>query len=291
MVNMADSYSAIWLSHTSIVDFQKCPRAYFLKHLYRDPKTGHKIKLVSPPLTLGQVVHEVIEQISVLPKGNRFDKPLMERFDQVWEKFSGRRGGFGNLTVENHYRQRGREMIARLTNYPGPLKELAVKINMDLPHFWLSKEDNLILCGRIDWLEYLPEEDAVGIIDFKTGQGAEEKGSLQLSIYQLIAQKCQERPVKRGSFWYLDRQNYPQEVDLPDENKVAKKIIKIGKEIRLAHRMDRFLCPQGEGGCPYCRPMEAVVRGQAEFVGLDEFGQDVYFLEGGNSGKIKSRIL
>jgi len=289
---MPDRYSAIWLSHTSIADFKKCPRAYFLKHLYRDPKTGHRIKLISPPLALGQAIHEVIEQISALPKSNRFDEPLMNRLDRVWEKFSGRRGGFSNLEVENHYRQRGRDMIARLVNYPGFLKELAVKISMDLPYFWLSEEDNLILCGKIDWLRYLPEEDAVEIIDFKTGRGAEEDDSLQLSIYQLIAQKCQDRPVKGAYFWYLDRQNYPQEMDLPDESEVIKKIIKIGKKIRLAHQMDRFLCPQGENGCPYCLPMEAIVRGQAEFVGLDEFGQDVYFLEGEKDfGRAKSRIL
>ncbi len=101
---MVDRYNAIWLSHTSIVDFQKCPRAYFLKHLYRDPKTGHRVKLISPPLALGQAVHEVIEQVSVLPKGNRFNEPLMDRFDRVWEKFLGRRGGFSNLTIENRYR-------------------------------------------------------------------------------------------------------------------------------------------------------------------------------------------
>ncbi len=183
-------------------------------------------------------------------------------------------------------------MITRLVNYPGFLKELAVKINMDLPYFWLSKENNLILCGKIDWLRYLPEEDAVEIIDFKTGRGAEEENSLQLSIYRLIAQKCQDKPVKKAYFWYLDRQNYPQEVSLPDEEEAIEKIIKIGKKIRLAGQMDRFLCPRGENGCPYCLPMEAIIHGQAELVGLDEFGQDVYFLEDEkDSAKMESRIL
>lgn len=289
---MTDRYSAIWLSHTSIADFQKCPRAYFLKHIYRDPRTGHKIKLISPPLTLGQVIHEVIEQISVLPKDKRFDEPLMGRFDRVWERFSGRRGGFGSLTIENRYRQRGREMIARLVNHPGPLGKLAVKINMDLPYFWLSKKDNLILCGKIDWLEYLSEEDAVGIIDFKTGQGAEDKDSLQLSIYQLIAEKCQEKPIKSASFWYLNRHNYPQEIKLLSKEKVGRKILEIGKEVCLASQLGRFLCPKGEAGCSYCQPLEIVVRGQAELVGLDEFGQDVYFLEDDqNPTRVSSKIL
>ena len=53
---------------------------------------------------------------------------------------------------------------------PGPLRNLAVKIKSDLPSYWLSEEDNIMLCGKIDWLEYLKEEDAIHIIDFKTGK-------------------------------------------------------------------------------------------------------------------------
>ncbi|MDD3679681.1 MAG: PD-(D/E)XK nuclease family protein [Candidatus Shapirobacteria bacterium] len=289
---MSDRYSATWLSHTSIGDFNHCPRAYFLKHIYRDPKTGHKIKLISPPLTLGQVVHEVIEEISVLPKNDRFLEPLMARFDRIWEKFSGRRGGFSNRQVENRYKQRGRDMIARLINYPGPLKELAVKIDMNLPYFWLSEKDNLILCGKIDWLEYLVKEKAVGIIDFKTGQGGQEEDSLQLPIYRLITENCQERPVKKASFWYLDRQNYPRETKLPPRKETLKKLLKVGQKIRLSYQMDRFSCPKGEQGCSYCLPLEAVIDGKAELVGLDEFGQDVYFLgEHQTSGKTTSKVL
>jgi len=67
-----DIYSAVYVSHTSISDFLVCPRAYFLKNVYRDPKTRHKIKLMSPPLALGQVIHEVLESLSLLPTEDRF---------------------------------------------------------------------------------------------------------------------------------------------------------------------------------------------------------------------------
>jgi len=65
-----DKYTAVWTSHSSIGDFLKCPRAYFLKNMYKDPKTGRKIALVNPALSLGQIVHEVIEGLSVLPVDN-----------------------------------------------------------------------------------------------------------------------------------------------------------------------------------------------------------------------------
>jgi len=88
---MPDKYSAVWVSHTSISDFLHCPRAYYLRNIYKDPKTGHKIKLMAPALALGLTVHEVLESLSLLPKNKRFEEPLLVKFDKVWEKVSGRK--------------------------------------------------------------------------------------------------------------------------------------------------------------------------------------------------------
>ena len=85
---MTDKYTALWLSHSSISAFLECPRSYFLKNVYKDPKTGHKVKLISPPLALGQAVHEVVESLSELKTDLRFKKPLMEKFEEAWKKIS-----------------------------------------------------------------------------------------------------------------------------------------------------------------------------------------------------------
>jgi len=180
---MSDKYTAVWVSHTSISDFLRCPRAYYLKNIYRDPKTNHKIKLMSPSLALGSAVHEVLESLSVLPRQTRFSGSLIAKFDRAWEKITGKKGGFINADTEYKFKQRGQEMLRRVMNNPGPLSGLAVKIQMDLPQFWLSEEDNIMLCGKIDWLEYLPDSDSVHIIDFKTGKTEEDPDSLQLPIY------------------------------------------------------------------------------------------------------------
>ena len=58
---MSDKFKAVWVSYSSISDFKKCPRAYYLKNIYKNPKTGKKIELVAPPLALGSVVHDVLE--------------------------------------------------------------------------------------------------------------------------------------------------------------------------------------------------------------------------------------
>jgi len=190
---MADKYTALWVSHSSISTFLECPRAYYLKNIYKDPKTGHKIKLMSPPLALGQAVHEVVESLSEIKTDLRFKESLLDKFEKSWKKVSGKNGGFLDKETEYQYKTRGEEMIRRVIKNPGPLGELAVKINMDLPHYWLSETDNIILCGKIDWLEYVPEEDAVNIIDFKTGKNEEREDSLQLPIYLLLATNTQSK--------------------------------------------------------------------------------------------------
>jgi len=272
-----DKYLATWVSHSSISDFIACPRAYYLNNVYKDPKTGHKISITSPPLALGQAVHEVIESLSVLPVEKRFDKSLIEKFNIVWKKVSGKKGGFLNDEVEHAYKSRGEEMLRKVMKNPGPLKNLAVKINMDLPYYWLSEEDNIILCGKIDWLEYLEKSESVHIIDFKTGKKAEDKKSLQLPIYYLLVSNTQKRKVEKASYWYIDKSDEPIEQKLPDMEKSYKKILKIAKEMSLARKLNRFVCPH-KTGCYKCKPLEKVVNKKAEFVGVNEYKQDMYIL-------------
>jgi CRISPR/Cas system-associated exonuclease Cas4 (RecB family) len=270
----ADKYSALWLSHTSISDFLQCPRAYYLKNVYRDPSTNHKIKLISPPLALGQSVHEVLEALSIIPTAVRFKNNLLESFRESWKKVSGLNGGFADLGIENQYKQRGEDMLRRVQDHPGPLLNPAVKINQDLPHFWLSDQDNIILCGKIDWLEYLPDTDSVHIIDFKTSQSDEDPSSLQLPIYHLLVRNCQKRQASKASYWYLSRSDAPEERPLPDLEESQNVILKIAKQVKLARSLNHFKCPHQ--GCRACLPYESIIEGKAKFIGVDGYRYDVY---------------
>ncbi len=273
-----DPYTALWLSHSSISDFLKCPRSYYLKNVYKDPKTGHKIQLMSPALALGQAVHGVLESLSVLPTKDRFKQSLLEKFEQEWQKVSGKNGGFHNPEQEQAFKKRGEEMIRRVIAHPGPLAGLAVKIKEDLPHFWLSEEDNLILCGKVDWLEYLPDNESVNIIDFKTSLNAEDPDSLQLPIYHLLVKHCQSHEVARASYWYLENSNDLEEKVLPDLVEAEKKLIEIGKRIKVMKKLGVMKCPHGDKGCYACRGLERVIRGEAEFVKTGEYNRDIYIL-------------
>ena len=252
-------------------------RAYYLRNVYRDPKTNHKISLMAPALALGQTVHEVIESLSILPVEERFTQRLNDRFAKSWEKVSGERGGFATAEEEEKYRLRGEEMIARVVDHPGPLTHKTIKIRQELPYFWLSEEDNIILCGKIDWLEYVEASDSVRIVDFKTGKFDEDPDSLQLPIYYLLASRCQTKPVTGISYWYLNRDPEPVAMDLPDKDDATTRILEYAKRIALARKLGRFVCKENDG-CRACRPLEAIVAGKGKLVGINDFGQDLYIL-------------
>jgi CRISPR/Cas system-associated exonuclease Cas4 (RecB family) len=273
-----DKYSAVWVSHSSISDFLKCPRSYYLRNVYKNPNTGHKMTVMTPPLALGQAVHEVIESLAVLPTEERLKISLVKRLDPVWLKVTGKRGGFKNYSIEIEYRDRAVAMLMNLQEDPGPLMKKAVKIksNMGLPNYWLSERENIILCGKIDWLTYDDETDSVHIIDFKTGKNEEKEDSLQLPIYILLATNTQTKKVTGASYWYLDRDDGIVEKKLPDLKDSYKVVLAIAKEIKKARVKGEFTCPKG--GCNACRPFERVLKGEAEMVGVSETRQDVYVL-------------
>ena len=89
-------------------------------------------------------------------------------------------------------------MIKRVSDNPGPLLNKALRLkdkdpNFPMPRFKLSEENDILLCGKIDWLEYIEKDNSVNIIDFKTGMNDESPNSLQLPIYCLLVKNCQRR--------------------------------------------------------------------------------------------------
>jgi hypothetical protein len=258
-----------------------------LRNIYKNPATGHKMTVMSPPLALGQAVHEVIESLAVLPAEERFKISLLKKLDPAWLKITGKKGGFKSFEIETEYRDRARQMLINLQENPGPVARPAIKIKtgtLNLPNYYLSDEDNIILCGKIDWLEYVPENDSVKIIDFKTGKNEESEESLQLPIYLLLASNTQSKKVIGAAYWYLDRLSHEAserqaafvEKALPSIEDSYKKVLDIAKQIKNAREKQEFVCPKG--GCNACRPYERILKGEGELVATSETRQDVYVL-------------
>lgn len=296
---MRDKYSAVWVSHSSMGDFLKCPRAYYLHNVYKDPKTRRKINITSPALALGVAVHEVVEGLARFPVEKRFDRDLLAELKTAWTKVSGLKGGFKSPEEEAAAFARAETMIRRVLEHPEPLLEKTVKLaggkNDMPPNFYLTEEDNIILCGKIDWLIWKPEDDSLHILDFKTGKNEEGGESLQLPIYQLLLSHLQKRKVTGASYWYLDRDDKPIEVDLPTVEESFEKVIGVARQVAEARARaakegaDKvFICPRvadgsvsadGSGGCFACKPFEKILRGEAKYIGVGEYNQDLYMIE------------
>jgi len=280
MTQTRDKYKALWLSHSSMSDFLACTRAYYYKSIFKNPKTGRKIAIAKPPLSLGQVVHKVIDDLSTIETESRFLVPLVDRFEKVWQSISGIRGGFISQEQEKEYKDRGYKIMERLINNPGPLAKKAVKIKEDVPHFWFSQNEEIILCGKIDWLEYDEGKDGVSIVEFKTGKIEEKEDSMQLAIYYLLAIHCQKRDVLGASYWYVNLHDAPQAVPTPNIDVAIKRITEIATRMKLARQLNHFKCSRDEkNGCVYCAPLEAVTTGKGVFVGVGDFKEEVYVLK------------
>ena len=275
---MKDKYKAHWVSHSSISDFLNCPRAYYLRAVYKDPKTGHKITEMKPPLATGQIIHDVIDEISFLPQRERLLISPVKRLEKAWVKIGGKAGGFKSKEEETEYKNRAMNMLKRIEANPGPVAKKAVKLKADggLPYFWLSEEDNIILCGKIDWIEYIEKDDSIHIIDFKTGKNEESESSLQFPIYLLLAANLQKRKVSKASYWYLDSMDDLVGVQVPDIEKSFTKVLEVAKRMKLGKQINYFKCPKD--GCFFCKPLERIIAGEGELVGVSGYNQDIYIL-------------
>ncbi len=274
---MKDKFTATWVSHTSINDYLICPRSYYLKNIYKDRENGKKIQIVGPALSLGSAVHEVLEGLSQIPTDKRFDISPIVKFEIIWQKFTGKLGGFDSTDKEIATKERGKQMLRKVMDNPGPLSRLSVKLKQDFLYYWLSEEENIILCGKIDWLEYLSDLDAVHIIDFKTSKKEENSNSLQLPIYYLLAKNCQKRPVEKLSYWYLEYDTMPSRMDLPELEVANSKVLEIGRKIKLARKLESFNCPNGKDSCNACKNLEVIYHGGGEKVGESD-RHNLYFL-------------
>lgn len=269
----------LWISHTSMRDYLSCPRAYFLRQVYKDPKSGKKINIINPALALGNTVHDVLEELSEFKAEERLQESLLEKYEKAWERMAGPLGGFKDATEEKVYKDRGQSMIQRVIDNPGPILNKALKLRSPdslPPRYLFSVEENILLCGKIDWLEYFPEDNSVHIIDFKTGVHEEEADSLQLPIYALLVQNCQKRKIKKISYWYLEKSNTPEEKPLPNLDEAQRNVLRLAMQIKKARAQRVFICRRG--GCFACKPLEKIVSGKARYVKTSGY-QDIYAVE------------
>jgi RecB family exonuclease len=236
-------------------------------------------------MSLGIAVHNVLEGLGDYPAAERMSRDLHATFEEEWLKVSGKKGGFISNEQEEEFKARGKEMITTAIKNPRFLPHKRIKLpQSNMPcNFYLSEEDNIILNGLIDWLEY-QDDDTLHVIDFKTGKHEEKESSLQLPIYLLLCNALQKRKVTKASYWYLDGDRMVEK-ELPDAEIAKKDVYAVARRVKEARDKKEFDCPQGEDGCRDCFVYEEMLKlkngeeSAVEYVGVGGFNQDVYILK------------
>lgn len=263
---------ALFISYTGLKDFASCPRAYYLKNIYRDPKTGYKLQIASPFLTLGAVVHDTIKWFFQMNRQISKDQ-LIAKYKNIWLKYRGKRGGFASREDEAIFGKRG---IAMLEIFFANVNSL--EPNLDLDNFYKYRlDERIFLNGRLDFLGSLPD-GTLHVLDFKTGS-RDEEDPLQLYIYAILAESNLQRAVTKISYWYLDRDSNPKEAVLdPLEEKLAWLKNK-AKEIEEIINKGSWVCVKDPQLCRDCQNYQDLIDGKGEYLFADDaFKKQVYFL-------------
>ncbi len=252
----------LWISHSAISAFKKCPRLYYMQYVYRNPETGNRIQIINPYLSLGSAVHDTVEELADFPAKERIKMSLEERFKKIFSSYSGVQGGFISEKKEEEFKERGLMMVRRVEGSP-MLKSPSLKPEKKLPNVDLFKGVKLV--GSLDWIEVLHCGGA-HIIDFKTGNSKETNGSLQLPIYTILAKENIDKEVKKVSYWYLQHDDTPVEHEIGDVPASLQKIKDITLEIQKAIESKHFPCSY-PGRCFACGDYDRIFSGEAKMIG------------------------
>lgn len=264
----------LWVSYSSISDYLKCPKLYYLKNIYKNPGTGYKIQIARPPTTLGDIVHKTITCIIEKQMQGKADD-IKEYYKRLWQVQAGERGGFRNLDEEKDYKLRGWEMIDRFCKNWDLSAHKPIILNF--PKTKIFKDAYLV--GNVDWLE--DTGDSLFIMDFKTGKNDETADSLQLPIYTMLVQPRFNKPVTKWAYWYLrdDQPVYVPLKPLAEAIKVVKETASQMLNYRNSHNLTNIKCPEPHAPQADCNQIEQIVLGNARFLyQYHDYKKDVYIL-------------
>ena len=262
----------IFISYTSLSDFLKCPNAYYLKNIYRNPKSGNRIQIASPYLSMGSTVHDSIKWFLQM-QGQIMPDQLEKKFRNFWLKYRGKRGGFESDTQEGDFGRRGLKMIDNFFQNAKKLEKITHQV--DFPKLQLFED--VILIGNFDFVGE-KEDGTLTVCDFKTGAN-DEKDPIQLYVYAILAEANLGKEVSSASFWYLDRDDGPREIVLDPLEPKLEWLIEKGKELKKAVGDANWICIKPDS-CRDCQVYKAVINGEGEFQFTDErYKKDVYFLK------------
>ncbi len=266
---------ALFISYTGLKDYSRCPRSYYLKNIYRDPKTGYRLQVASPYLTLGGVVHDCIKWFLQMQRMATWEQ-LEQKYRNLWLKYRGKKGGFSTREDEASFGKRGLDM---LKNFFENAKNLEKNLSTD-DFLKFKLDDRVFLNGRLDFLGELPD-GTLHVLDFKTGS-RDEDDPLQLYVYAILAESNLQIKVSKISYWYIDRDQTPKEAVLDGLEDKIYWLKRKAREIEKLILENRWVCIKDPELCFDCQSYQDIIDGKGKFLFSDDaFKKQVYFLSKG----------
>ena len=167
------------ISYTDLQAFDDCPLKFYYQKVLRLPTPP------TPPLLLGQVIHNTLEwgaQAAMEGREPELDA-LIAEFESRWRKI-----GLSDPDQKERIRQRGADLLGEYLRLNQELDgapfALERKFEVELPSAKLT--------GRIDRVD--KSKSGLTVIDYKTGKKDDKKlkNDLQLPIYALA---CKDRKL------------------------------------------------------------------------------------------------
>jgi DNA helicase-2/ATP-dependent DNA helicase PcrA len=187
------------LSASAVENHRKCPQQYLFSRLWslrEGPRATY---------SFGAVMHTTIKRfLEQLRRGVRLPFDEVARiFETEWIS-----AGFEDDYQEGEYKKDG---IEQLRTFHAAMLGAEPDILEQEKAFELPLENNVIIHGRIDQINFLGQVSSLGrknveIIDYKTGtprKDTDAKKDLQLSIYAIAAKEILDLNPVRLAFYYL----------------------------------------------------------------------------------------
>jgi DNA helicase-2/ATP-dependent DNA helicase PcrA len=181
------------LSASAIDAYESCPMKYLFQNVWSIRGGPHAT------MTFGNVMHTTIKEFVGETRKRR--KVSFEDVAAIYER-EWSSAGFPDDYLEAEYRKAGR---GQLENFHRSYTAAPPEVLHQEKAFELPLEHNVIVTGRMDQVNRIGE-DAVEIVDYKTGKPKDAKkadDSLQLSVYALAAREVLELNPQRLVFYNL----------------------------------------------------------------------------------------
>ena len=215
------------LSASSIEDYEVCPLKFKFGHFLRIP-TGPQAAL-----TFGHIMHRSVRHYFELrARGEASFQAVKDFYESSW-----RSTGFEDEYQEQTYKQTGLQQLRAFVEKQGRNEilpqSMETSFSLDL--------GEVLLEGRIDQISPLTprageNEDAVELIDYKTGKPRSQKdadGSLQLSVYALAAEEELKLKPRRLTFYCLSNNKTVHTARTESDLKTVKtRVLLVADQIR-----------------------------------------------------------